>query len=69
MARGWLEEEGVRLIKCYPSPVSFPTRGPASLLPAPSPALLHTLLPRPAFSFSLSHFWGAGSSRKGGAEA
>lgn len=39
MAKGWEEKEGVRLIKCYSYPISFPTTGPASLLPAPCPAL------------------------------
>lgn len=50
MARGWEEEEGVGLIKCYSYPISFPTRGLASHLPSPCPALHLTLRPRPAFS-------------------
>ena len=50
VARAWEEKEGGRLIKCYSYPVSFPTRGPASLFPSLRPARHHTLLLRPAFS-------------------
>lgn len=50
VARAWEEKEGDGLIKCYSYPVSFPTRGPASLLPSLCPALHHALQPRPAFS-------------------
>lgn len=65
MASKGQEEEDVRLIKCYSYPVSFPTRGPASLLPSPCPALHRPFCSDLLFSRPLL-FGGIGSSGKGG---
>lgn len=65
VARAWEEKEGGRLIKRYSYPVSFPTRGLASLFPSLCPARITPSCPDLPFPFSLGHFRGTVSGKGG----
>jgi len=65
VARAWEEKEGGRLIKRYSYPVSFPTRGLASLFPSLCPARITPSCPDLPFPFSLGHFQGTVSGKGG----
>lgn len=64
MARGSEEEEDIRLIKCCSYPVSFPTRGLASLCP-PAPPCSAPFCPDLPSPFSQGRFRGTGSGKGG----